>query len=201
MTDDAPSSPSPDNSVLDALLGFVGPLAVDRAYKNSSWNVGRYVKRLVQIIDDENTPARVVLATAEILRLHGLSVLQISGQHPPGAPHLLSGTVAAEVLPAADLARLEDGAARTQSMLEGEMGNEDSQAAKDRVEDAADGGDDQITEGQGVCPEGEDPESREPGSSGGTEAGAGQGSTEDVLGHRPPAGARRGLCGAQPAGG
>ncbi len=178
-----------------ALLGFVDPADVNRAYESSGWNVEKYVKRLVQIIEDEETPARVVLATAELLRLHALSALQTTGQTP-----LLTGNVAAEVLPAADLARLEDGAARTQSMLAGGeaagdvVESDENTAAESRpVEDTDDGSDDQDAERQEIhSKEGEGDDS------GGAEAGTGQVSTEDVIGHRPSAGTRRGLCGSRP---
>lgn len=196
MSDTPNDSISAPLDTLTALLGFVNPLDVNRAYESSGWNVEKYVKRLVKIVEDENTAPRVALAAAEILRLHAESVLQISGRHPAGAPRL-TGTVAAEVLPAADLALLEDRAARTQSMLKSDG---EPIVAEGHVEDSGDGSDDQVPGGeaaerQEICSN-EGVEGAE--GSGGTESGTGQVSTEEVIGHRPSAGTRRGLCGSRP---
>ncbi len=204
MTDDTPSSPSSDGTppaspdALAALQGFVDPVEVNRAYENSGWNVEKYVKRLMHIAEDEDTAPRVALAAAEMLRLHAVSVLQIN-EAPGGSPSLLGGIVAAKVLPAADVARLEDGAARTRRMLED--GNDSIAAAAEGgqgpQEDSNDGDDDQTAGGEAA-------KQQEVGGTeapGGTESGTGQVSTEDVIGHRPPAGTRRGLCGPQPDGG
>lgn len=188
QNDNASAPPQPPAAeTLKALLGFVDPADVNRAYESSGWNVEKYVKRLVMIIEDEDTAPRVALAAAEILRLHGESVLRISGRDPEGDPKLLSGNVAAEILPAADLALLENRAARTRSMLKKEDSNGDAEQQQQE----------EVCSDEGAGKDGsEDAE-----GSGGAESGTGQVSTEEVIGHRPSAGTRRGLCGPEPDGG
>ena len=163
--------PSPDN-----LTGFYDVFTANRAYERSSWNVDRYVKRMVQIIDDKDTDPRLVVMAMEILRKHALESLTLSGRIQAGAPMLPSGTVEAQVLPAADLALLEDRAARTTSMLtDSETTNPPEETndaeGKDKYEDRA----------------------AQDSAKGGSEDG-GAYDTEQVVGHRPPLAARPGLC-------
>lgn len=61
------------------LLGFFDSLDVNRAFKKSSWNVEKHVKRLVQIIEDEDSDSRTVLAAMEVLRRHAMESLRMGG--------------------------------------------------------------------------------------------------------------------------
>ncbi len=172
--------PSPDS-----LLGFCDAIAVNRAYERSSWNVDRYVKRMVQLIDTEDADPRIVLAAMEILRKHALESLQLSGRlRAPGSELLPRGIIEAEVLPPADMALLENIGARTQSML---RDDDDSVDIPSETDEAP------IPEENHDANDPQDGDDKSPAKGGGSEDG-GSYDTEQVVGHRPPAATRSGLC-------
>ena len=179
--------PSPD-----ILTEFLEPLGLNEAFEVSGWNIQRGVKRLVQSIDDPTTSPRVVVATIALLRQYALESLQPGRVPVQGLPQL-TDPVGAHPLTASDVKQLEDRTLHTQSTLD-ELGTGSGVGAvkaivadSDQVED---NDDDNEADSTG------EPDSDPKISDGGSEADGGHYDTEQVLGHRPPAGVRAGLCGA-----
>lgn len=176
--------PSPD-----ILTAFLEPLGLNEAFEVSGWNIQRGIKRLVQIIDDPTTSPRVVVATIALLRQYALESLHPGRVPVQGLPQL-TDPVGTHSLTAADVKQLEDRTLHTQSTLNDMETAGGAGAVKSTVADS-----DEVEDTQ------DDSESKEPDadpkiSDGGSEADGGHYDTEQVLGHRPPAGARAGLCGA-----